>query len=334
VLVTGNYTLTIRRLQQALKGHHAWLLAANSNGINVWCAAGGGHLTHHDIISVVRTSRIEEHVSHRQLVLPQLGATGIERAKIAKATGWESHWGPARLEDLPDYLDRRLQATAEDRFIKFPLWERLEMAWIWLLPLLALGLPAAYLTSGLRGALTAGLTLALMAWGLFALTPWLPLRRSQRWLTFSVLGVLSTVFGTGFLMTLGETELRPLAIHGGIILAAAAILAIDFEGTTPWYGGVINTIGNQAYITLEEMLCTGETDCVQVCPKAVLAMDPDQQLVMIVDSGACVQCGACIVQCPSDALFFRYDDGSIVGPEVIRRTRLNLLARRSIKISD
>ncbi len=80
VLVTGNYTLTIRRMQQALKGQNAWLLAADSKGINVWCAAGGGHLTHHDIISVVRTSRIEDLVSHRQLILPQLGATGIERA--------------------------------------------------------------------------------------------------------------------------------------------------------------------------------------------------------------------------------------------------------------
>ena len=92
--------------------------------------------------------------------------------------------------------------------------------------------------------------------------------------------------------------------------------------------------GNKAHITLEETLCTGETDCVEVCPKAVLTMDPDEQLVLIIDSGACVQCGACIVQCPSDALFFQYDDGSIVGPEVIRRTRLNLLARRSIEVND
>jgi NAD-dependent dihydropyrimidine dehydrogenase PreA subunit len=97
---------------------------------------------------------------------------------------------------------------------------------------------------------------------------------------------------------------------------------------------VINTIGNRAHITLEENLCTGETDCVQVCPKGVLAMDTGRQLVEIVDPDACVQCGACIVQCPTDALFFRYEDGSIVKPEVIRRTRLNLLARRTIEVEE
>ena len=79
VLLTGNYTLTIRRLRDVLCGDDAWLLCANSKGINVWCAAGGGHLTHHDVISVLRTSRIDEYVDHRELVLPQLCATGVER---------------------------------------------------------------------------------------------------------------------------------------------------------------------------------------------------------------------------------------------------------------
>ena len=213
VLVTGNYTLTIRRMRQALKGIDAWLLAANSKGINVWCAAGGGHLTHHDIISVVRTSRIADQVTHRRLILPQLGATGIERAKIAAATGWESDWGPARLEDLPGYLDRKRHATTQERFVAFPLWERLEMAWIWLLPLLALGLPVAYFSIGLRGTLSTGLTIALMAWSLFTLTPWLPLRGSRRWVTFGVFGLISALFGTVLLMVLGEFGLRSLAIH-------------------------------------------------------------------------------------------------------------------------
>ncbi len=45
VLLTGNFTLTVRRLRRVLEGTDAWLLVANSHGINVWCAAGGGHLT-------------------------------------------------------------------------------------------------------------------------------------------------------------------------------------------------------------------------------------------------------------------------------------------------
>lgn len=60
VLVTGNYALTVRRLRRALTGVDAWLLVADSRGINVWCAAGGGHLTHHDVIAALRTSRVGE----------------------------------------------------------------------------------------------------------------------------------------------------------------------------------------------------------------------------------------------------------------------------------
>lgn len=53
VLVTGNYHLTVQRLERVLRGHDVWLLVANSRGINVWCAAGGGHFTHHDIIAAI-----------------------------------------------------------------------------------------------------------------------------------------------------------------------------------------------------------------------------------------------------------------------------------------
>jgi CO dehydrogenase/acetyl-CoA synthase gamma subunit (corrinoid Fe-S protein) len=74
VLVTGNFTVTVRRVKQTLAGRDAWLLVANSNGINVWCAAGGGHLTHHDVIAAIRASRIGQLVGHRTLVLPQLSA--------------------------------------------------------------------------------------------------------------------------------------------------------------------------------------------------------------------------------------------------------------------
>ncbi len=133
-MLTGNFTLTVRRLERALAGHDVWLLVANSRGINVWCAAAGGHLTHHDVIAVTRASRIDDLVRHRELVLPQLSATGIERRKVAEATGWRPIWGPARLEDLPEFLERGRNVKRSNRFMRFPLWERLEMAVMWALP--------------------------------------------------------------------------------------------------------------------------------------------------------------------------------------------------------
>jgi len=77
VLVTCNFGLTVRRLIRALRGLNAYLLVANSRGINVWCAASGGHFTSNDVISVVKTSGIGDLVEHRRLVLPQLSATGV-----------------------------------------------------------------------------------------------------------------------------------------------------------------------------------------------------------------------------------------------------------------
>ncbi len=57
----------------------AWLICADSKGMDVWCAAGGGPLTHHEIIAAIRTSGIGRLVDRRQIVLPQLCATGCCR---------------------------------------------------------------------------------------------------------------------------------------------------------------------------------------------------------------------------------------------------------------
>ena len=43
-----------------------------------------------------------------------------------------------------------------------------------------------------------------------------------------------------------------------------------------------------------------------------------------------MRCAACIVQCPKDALYFEAEDGSRVGPDVIRRFKLNMLGRRAV----
>jgi ferredoxin len=44
----------------------------------------------------------------------------------------------------------------------------------------------------------------------------------------------------------------------------------------------------------------------------------------------CIRCGACVVQCPTDALFFEDDAGRRIEPDVIRRFKLNLLGRRAV----
>ncbi len=128
VLVTGNFDLTVRRLVKAVDGRvDCWLLAADSAGINVWCAAGGGYFTAEKVIAAVKSSHLEEVVHHHALILPQLAANGVDGWKIRQETGWGVHWGPVKAADIPDYLAAHRKKTEAMRWARFPLRERLEM---------------------------------------------------------------------------------------------------------------------------------------------------------------------------------------------------------------
>jgi len=128
VLVTGNFDLTVRRLVQSIEERvSAWVLVVDSAGINVWCAAGGDFLNAEKVISALRVSELGEIVHHRDLVLPQLCANGVDGWRIRRETGWEVHWGPVRAEDIPGYLAAGRYKTDAMRWVRFPLKDRLEM---------------------------------------------------------------------------------------------------------------------------------------------------------------------------------------------------------------
>jgi ferredoxin len=76
--------------------------------------------------------------------------------------------------------------------------------------------------------------------------------------------------------------------------------------------------------------CKGADFCEQVCPVNVFRVDPDQRLAFLPRAGQCVQCGACIVQCPFDALHFSSPTGEVVNPATVRRFKLNLLGNRTV----
>ena len=334
VLVTGNYTLTVRRLCDALRTHDVWLLCANSKGINVWCAAGGGHLTHHDIISVLRTSGIEEHVDHRELTLPQLCATGVERRKIEEITGWSCRWGPARLEDLPQFLARGRRVVTRERFMRFPFWERMEMAFVWAVPLFVIAGILAWAMGSWDVGMCALAVITSIVGGLFAGLPWLNVGGRRRWLSFAAFAVVGFGIGLGVLLALHSATQLHLYLAAGTALGTMGVLSIDLAGTTPWYGSYINRFHNEAHIDLVEDKCTGAAECVQVCPRNVLQMNGHRRKVEIRRPEQCIQCGACIVQCPEDALRFSYEDGRVVEARTIRRTRMNMVGRRTVDVRD
>ena len=122
VVVTANYKLTFDTVRFALAGRDLWLLVADTRGINVWCAGGKGTFSAAGISEQVLKTGLERVVSHRRLILPQLGANGVRARDLRKACGFEAVFGPVRAEDLPRYLDHGIDEAMRE--VTFSLRER------------------------------------------------------------------------------------------------------------------------------------------------------------------------------------------------------------------
>ncbi|MFQ5740674.1 MAG: ferredoxin family protein [Acidobacteriota bacterium] len=105
------------------------------------------------------------------------------------------------------------------------------------------------------------------------------------------------------------------------------ILSLDLMGSTPLYKSGLHP-DRLLHIQLDTELCKGPGFCEQVCPKDVFAVDHHRHLATLLRPEQCVQCGACIVQCPFGALSFCSPTGEVVTPETVRRYKLNLLGSR------
>ncbi len=124
VFVTAHYTLSFDALRSALSGIDGFILALDTKGINVWCAAGKGTFGTEELVRRIEETGLKEMVRQRTLILPQLGAAGVSAHEVKKRTGFEVEYGPVRAADLPAYLESR-RATPEMRRVTFNLRDRL-----------------------------------------------------------------------------------------------------------------------------------------------------------------------------------------------------------------
>jgi NAD-dependent dihydropyrimidine dehydrogenase PreA subunit len=340
VLLTGNFGLTVKRVLRALEGIDAYLLIANSRGINVWCAATGGHLTNHDVISVLKTSGIENLVDHRQVILPQLAATGIEGTIIHLKTGWKVAWGPVYATSIPQFLRGGLEKTPQMRTVRFAWPQRLEMAVAWAFPISLLTL--LLLPFWKEGVLP--LVGFVWAVAIFIFLSF-PLYQARLRTTEKKIGFVLFDFGkrgvplflwalfmlglVGYSLLAGEFLWGLIFRWGLSSLIVLLILGLDLMGSTPTYKSGLHE-DRLLRIELDLEQCKGAALCEQVCPANVFAVDHDRRVAFLPRKGQCVQCGACVVQCPFDALHFLSPAGDIVAPDTIRRFKLNLLGNRTV----
>jgi len=341
VLLTGNFRLTVERVRRALEGMDAYLLVANSRGVNVWCAATGGHLTNHDVISVLKTSGIGKLVDQRRVILPQLAATGIEGKIVHQKTGWRVVWGPVYARSIPGFLAGGLQKTPKMRTVGFAWPQRLEMAVAWAFPISLLSLLVLpYWKEGvlpLVGFVWAAALLIFLSFPLYQGR----LRTTQKNVGFIFfdfgkrglplfLWVFFMLGFVGYSLLAGEFSWGLVFRWGFSSLIVLLILGLDLMGSTPIYKSGLHE-GRLLRIDLDPERCKGAGFCEQVCPKNVFAIDQKRRLALLPRAGQCVQCGACIVQCPLDALYFRSPQGDVVAPDTIRRFKLNLRGNRKVR---
>ncbi len=125
VLVSANYKLTFDSLRKELSSLDCWLLILDTRGVNVWCAAGKGTFGTDELVNRIFQTELSGIVSHRKLILPQLGAVGISAHEVLKLSGFSVLYGPIRARDIKAYLASGNNATDEMRQVHFTFYDRL-----------------------------------------------------------------------------------------------------------------------------------------------------------------------------------------------------------------
>jgi hypothetical protein len=127
VLVSANYKMSFDRLRSELAGLNCWILVLDTKGVNVWCAAGKGTFGTDELVRRIEECNLLETISHRTVIVPQLGAPGVAAHEVRKRTGVQVVYGPVRAEDIPAFLAAGMEATPEMRRVRFPFRDRVAL---------------------------------------------------------------------------------------------------------------------------------------------------------------------------------------------------------------
>jgi len=251
VLVSCNYKLSFDIIRRELADINAWILVLDTKGINVWCAAGKGTFGTAEVIHRIQSTGLIGLVDHKKIILPQLGAPGVNAAEVQRRTGMRVYFGPVRAGDIPAYLENNMQADAGMRRITFPIKDRFILTPMEIVPAarpLLIFTVAILLLAGLqprgilfhdmliRGMPLVFLGTASVLAGAFltpVLLPFIPFR------SFALKGWLMGMAVTAALVYTAQ-------MHGGSIPlllamliffpAAASYLALQFTGATTYTG--------------------------------------------------------------------------------------------------
>ncbi|WAI02287.1 mercury methylation corrinoid protein HgcA [Methanogenium organophilum] len=236
VFASANYTLSFDALRSALAGVDCYILVLDTNGINVWCAAGKGTFGTDELVHRIESTGLAAIVRHRKIILPQLGAPGVSWPDVMRRTHFKVVYGPVRAVDLPEFL-RTGTATPSMRRVEFPLRDRLVLTPVEFVHVALPALAAAvilYFLAG-YGASLAAVAAVLAGTVLFpALLPFIPTH------DFSTKGlILGGIVAVPFAASFATVPLLPFWANTAAALVAlllipsvTAYLALNFTGCT------------------------------------------------------------------------------------------------------
>lgn len=105
VMITTNFSITYFSVANEVdgSGQPGWLLVADAEGMSVLTAWAAGKFDAEKIAKTVKTTGIEEKISHRKLIIP--GAVAVLMGEVEEELpGWQILVGPREAVDLPGYL--------------------------------------------------------------------------------------------------------------------------------------------------------------------------------------------------------------------------------------
>lgn len=252
VFATANYKLSFDMVRQALKGMHAWLLVLDTKSINVWCAAGKGTFGTDELIKRIMDAGLEKVVAHKRIILPQLGAVGVNAGSVQKRTGFRVSYGPVEARDIPAYVQAGYVKTKEMSMIRFPILDRMILTPMELNPamkkfpwfaggaLVLFGLqPAGILfeqawAGGLPFILLLLISVISGAFVTPVLLPFIPFRSFA--LKGLVTGLVSVFLGMQSFQNSWNTDALLKATAWLFFPAVSSYLALQFTGATTYTG--------------------------------------------------------------------------------------------------
>ncbi|MBK5246082.1 MAG: acetyl-CoA synthase subunit gamma [Peptostreptococcaceae bacterium] len=246
VLVSANYKLSFDVLRKNLDSLNVWILVIDTKGVNVWCAAGKGNFGTDNVVKSIKNTSLEHIVKHRNIILPQLSASGVAAYKVKEQTGFRAMFGPVQAKDIKAFIEAGHKATPAMRKVTFPMKERAKLISVDFMNAkykLLLAMFAFFIFSGLDR--TGFLFMKMFSTSLFPLInifggyvagiviatlflPWIPFR------AFALKGAFWGLILTVLLYSLIEVSYLEGISMGLINISIASFMTMNFTGSSTY----------------------------------------------------------------------------------------------------